>query len=95
MDQYEAFLFLSLSLSIPFDSSRIQKKPKQSKRNEWLDWKIIFLKSILSILPFNSLAFLKRQKPLVEFKAGKMHLDGNMVKPDKRKGMVILTQVCQ
>lgn len=27
-------------------------------------------------------------KPLVEFKAGKMHYDGRMVKPDRRKGIL-------
>uniref|UniRef100_A0A0K2UGB2 Proteasomal ubiquitin receptor ADRM1 homolog n=1 Tax=Lepeophtheirus salmonis TaxID=72036 RepID=A0A0K2UGB2_LEPSM len=31
-------------------------------------------------------------KPLVEFRAGKMSLKGNMVHPDKRKGLVLIEQ---
>lgn len=33
-----------------------------------------------------------RSKNLVEIKAGKMNLQGNMVKPDKRKGLIYVFQ---
>lgn len=33
-----------------------------------------------------------QQKHLVEFKAGKMNLKGNMVHPDKRKGLLYVYQ---
>lgn len=33
-----------------------------------------------------------RSRNLVEFKAGKMHLKGTMVQPDKRKGLVYVHQ---
>src|SRR3989344_6053409 len=38
------------------------------------------------------LAFVPSQKPLVEFKAGKMLIRGKMVIPDKRKGKIELAQ---
>ena len=33
-----------------------------------------------------------QSKNLVEFRAGKMHMKGNMVHPDKRKGLVYVYQ---
>lgn len=40
----------------------------------------------------NNAASRSQSKNLVEFKAGKMHMKGKMVHPDKRKGLVYIHQ---
>lgn len=41
---------------------------------------------------FGSAATRNASKNLVEFRAGKMTMKGNMVRPDKRKGLVYIYQ---
>lgn len=41
---------------------------------------------------FGNTANRSQNKNLLEFKAGKMHLKGTMVHPDKRKGLIYVHQ---
>lgn len=40
----------------------------------------------------NTASSRNQSKNLVEFRAGKMHMNGKMVTPDKRKGLVYVHQ---